>query len=121
MGVKQLPKNKKRYIVTLREGLPRLVFKYNPTAVKHLKDKQGNYIKTVKNDGSGYAFSIKLVNNEVILLDTEKQEFMINKLILSGKIKEYEQYKTDEENKKLLEDMEKESGVIDNIKTSDKE
>lgn len=119
MSKKQLPEGKKMYKVTLKAKYPRIVFKYNPNAVKHLKDKEGKVIKTVKNDGSGYAFSIKLINGSTIILDTKTQEFMINKLILSGKIVEYNQWETDQENKKLLEDMEKESGVIDS-KTSDK-
>lgn len=118
--VNKLPENKKMYIVTLPDKFPRIVFKYNPNAVKKFRDKNGNITSEVKNDGSGYAFTIKLVNGEKIILDTEKQEFIINKLITSGKIKEYEQYLADEENKKILEDMEKDSGTNDS-KTTDKE
>lgn len=118
MSKKKLPINKKLYKVTLKNGLPRLVFKYNPNAVKHFKDKEGNIIETVKNDGTGYAFTIKLIDGDNILLDTEKQEFIINKLVTSGKIVDLEQYETEQENKKILEEMEKDSGVIE---TSNKE
>lgn len=124
MSEKQLPKlpdNKKRYIVTLSEGLDRVIMKYNPNAVKHFRDKDGNIIKTVKNDGNGYAYSIKLHNGEIKIFDVEKQAFMINNLVTTGKIKDYELYLTELENDKLLQDMEKESGVIDNVKTSDSE
>lgn len=120
MSKKELPKNKKLYMVTLKNGLPRIIFKYNPNAIKHIRDKEGKVLKTVKNDGTGYAFTIKLINGEKILLDTEKQEFIINKLVTSGKIVEFEQWKTDQENKKILEDMEKDSGIVES-ETSNKE
>ena len=120
MDKTELQKNKRQYIVTLPNNLPRVICNYNPNATKKLYDSKGNYIKTVGNNGAGYPYNIKLVNGEIIILDTEKQDFMINNLIQSGKIQDYEQYLVDQENKQILEDIQKESSGVNEFKTSSK-
>ena len=111
--------SKRAFKVTLEGTVKRKLFRYNPNAKRKIFDKKGNFIKEVKNDGTGYKFDIKLVDGDVIVLDVNKQKFIIDKLKDKQYIIDLEEWNLNQENKKFLEDMEKDS--LNEFETSDKE
>ena len=119
MNKKTDNKNKVKFKVTLRSGLPRQTFIYNPNRSKKIYDKNNKLINTISNNGKGVYYNIKLTDGEVRIFDTEKQAFMIEKLLGKNVIVPLEQWEAEQENIKFMEEEKaKEDDVNVNNKTS---